>query len=185
MSEKTDATGAAFVKAAFGSKNRNRLIDEYFQGLGLEELSAAVAWVHVYQLLLWADQSNGLAHCYESDKSQPGKNWYSRSLAFHDWLSTELTVDPAHLAERIDWLFRRATADLAVAVLRRAAKVAADAERQRRPYEGKSFPKPGEDPELISIIKDTLGEGILGEPAPGQWQLLVQRIRQYLALGVC
>jgi hypothetical protein len=25
-----------------------------------------------------------LAHCYETDKSQPGKNWYSRSLAFHE-----------------------------------------------------------------------------------------------------
>jgi len=182
VSEIGNATGAEFVKAAFGSKNRNRLIDEYFYDLGLEELTAPAAWEHVYQLLLWADQSNGLAHCYESDKSQPGKNWYSRSLAFHDWLSTELAVEPAHLAERIDWLFRRATTDLAVAVLRKAAKVAADAERQRQPYEGKNFPKPGEDPELISIIRDTLGEEILAEPVPEKWQLLVQRIRQYLAL---
>lgn len=173
---------ATFVKAAFGAKNRNRLIDEYFAQQGLDELSTEASWKHVYQLLLWADQSNGLAHCYESDKSQPGKNWYTRSLAFHDWLSTELSAEPAHLAEQIDWLFRRATADLAVAVLRKAAKVAADAERQRRPYEGKNFPRPGEDPELISIIKNTLGEELLAEPAPEKWQLLVQRIRQYLAL---
>ncbi len=71
------------VKAAFGAKNRKRLIDLYFAdqgGLGIQDTAA---WRHVYQLLLWIDQTTGLAHCYESDKSQPGKNWYVRSLAFH------------------------------------------------------------------------------------------------------
>ena len=31
------------------------------------------AWKHVYRLLLWIDSTTGLAHCYESDKSQPGQ----------------------------------------------------------------------------------------------------------------
>jgi len=65
---------AASVKAAFGAKNRNRLIDQYFSAIGDAEITAATAWRHVYRLLLWADQTTGLAHCYESDKSQPGKN---------------------------------------------------------------------------------------------------------------
>ena len=32
------------------------------------------------------------AHGYESDKSQPGKAWYSRSLAFHDWIVARSTL---------------------------------------------------------------------------------------------
>ena len=34
-------------------------------------------------------------------------------MAFHDWASTALESPPAALAQNIDWLFRRATADLA------------------------------------------------------------------------
>ena len=80
--------GGEIVRAAFGAKNRSRLIDVYFASQ--RDTVASLAWSHVYRLLLWADQTTGLAHCYESDKCQPGKNWYARSLAFHDWLSTAL-----------------------------------------------------------------------------------------------
>ena len=177
-----EKAASAVAKAPFGARNRSRLIEAYFSEQEAPHLSAAMAWTHVYRLLLWADQSNGLAHCYESDKSQPGKNWYSRSLAFHDWLSQALGSEPAHLAEEIDWLFRKATADLAIAVVRKATKVAAIAEKQRQPYEGQGFPKPGEDPELVSIVKDVLGGELCAEPSPEKWQALVQRIRQYLAL---
>ena len=72
----------------------------------------ANAWQHVYRLLLWIDRTTGLAHCYESDKAQPGRPWYARSLAFHDWVSTEFHVAPANLADDIDWLFREAVKDL-------------------------------------------------------------------------
>lgn len=171
-----------YVKAAFGATNRSRLIDTYFASQKHGKITARVAWAHVYRLLLWADQTTGLAHCYESDKCQPGKNWYSRSLAFHDWVSSALDTAPPALAEEIDWLFRKATADLAMEVLHKAAKVAASAGKQRQPYEGRGFPKPGEDPELVSLVKEVLGEHIKTEPSPEEWQLLVQRIRQYLAL---
>ena len=174
--------GGKIVKGAFGAKNRSRLIDLYFASQVPGSLVASSAWSHVYKLLLWADQTTGLAHCYESDKCQPGKTWYSRSLAFHDWLSTALQVAPAALAQEVDGLFRRATSDLAVEVLHRAAALALAAAKQRRPYESKGFPKPGEDPELISIVRDILGEHLRQEPTEEQWQLLVQRIRQYLAL---
>lgn len=170
------------VKRAFGAQNRNRLIDAYFQGLAVDSIESSSAWEHVYRLLLWADPTTGLAHCYESDKSQPGRNWYARSLAFHGWLSAALQSEPSELAKDIDWLFRRATADLATEVLRRAARIAASADKQRAAYANRNFPKPGEDPELISIVREVLGEHLGSEPTADEWQLLVQRVRQYLAL---
>jgi len=178
----TATTEGAPVKAAFGAVNRSRLIDTYFESQKQTDLQATVAWKHIYRMLLWTDQTTGLAHCYESDKCQPGKNWYARSLAFHDWVSSALGVLPGLLSDEIDWLFLRATKDLAAEVVRRAEKVAAAASKQRQPYDGRDFPKPGEDPELVSILKDVLGGHLDSEPSPQQWQLLVQRIRQYLAL---
>jgi hypothetical protein len=186
---KSDRTSSV-VKGAFGAQNRNKLIEEYFQdssGLVVQDSSSgpvvpSMAWSHVYKLLLWADQTTGLAHCYESDKSQPGKNWYARSLAFHDWVSAALGSTPSALAKDIDWLFRRATADLAAEVMQRARRLSETTVQQRKPYEGRNFPKPGEDPELISIVREVLGDNIVTDPPPDRWQLLVQRIRQYLAL---
>jgi hypothetical protein len=182
MSSSESKAEGAVIKGAFGAKNRSRLIDIYFSEHNAAEINPETAWAHVYRLLLWADQSNGLAHCYESDKSQPGKNWYSRSLAFHDWASRELRATPAHLAEEIDWLFRKATADLAIEVMRDARRIAKAAAKQREPYETLGFPIPGEDPELVSIVKEVLGNSLADDPPPEKWQLLVQRIRQYLAL---
>ena len=169
------------ITSAFGAKNRARLIDAYFaEGKG--SIVPDEAWAHVYRLLLWVDQTTGLGHCYESDKSQPGKRWYSRSLAFHDWVSSALGTTPGELAQHIDWLFLRAAEDLAAAVLKRAERVAARAEKQRSPYLGRGFPSPGEDPELVAIVKEALGEHLGTEPPPEVWASLVQRVRQYLAL---
>lgn len=173
---------ATFVRAAFGAKNRSRLIELYLASQNEDDITAFRAWSHVYRLLLWTDQTTGLAHCYESDKCQPGKNWYSRSLAFHDWISTALQTPPSALADEIDWLFKRATADLATEVLHRAEKVSATARKQRLNYEGRGFPNPGEDPELVSIVKEVLGSHLTNKLPQEKWQILVQRIRQYLAL---
>src|SRR5947209_18866010 len=86
------ATPEQFVNRAFGAENRARLLDRYFELAG--SVTAANAWRHVYRLLLWIDRTTSLAHCYESDKAQPGRPWYARSLAFHDWVSKELGVSP-------------------------------------------------------------------------------------------
>jgi hypothetical protein len=145
--------GDSAVKSAFGAVNRAKLIDAYFSQQSEASISPEKAWEHVYRLLLWVDQTTGLGHCYESDKSQPGKRWYARSLAFHDWVSKSLDTSPSEVAKQIDWLFLRAAEDLAAYVIRRAANDIAKAEAQRRPYEGRDFPKPGEDPELVSIIR--------------------------------
>ena len=167
------------TKAAFGAQNRARLIAQYVAENADIEIPA---WKHVYRLLLWIDQTTGLAHCYESDKSQPGKPWYGRSLAFHDWAAREFGVQPTALAAEVDWLFRHATADLADAVLKRAQKLLDAAGRQRQPFAGREFPRPGEDPELISIVREVLGDHLAGDILPETWQLLVQRLRQYLTL---
>lgn len=180
MTEETRSESSKFVKAAFGAKNRDRLIDAYFDSRDKAEVNVHAAWAHIYRLLLWTDRTTGLAHCYESDKCQPGKNWYTRSLAFHDWVSSALQSSPDTLVDQIDWLFRHATEDLAKEVLRSAEKVAAAAARQRQPYEGKGFPKPGEDKELVSIVREVLGDHLREEPSAELWQVLVQRVRQYL-----
>jgi hypothetical protein len=177
-----DQAGEAGSMNAFGAQNRSRLIDVYFAEQREEAVVPAMAWAHVYRLLLWVDQTTGLGHCYESDKCQPGKPWYARSLAFHDWVSTALGTSPGELAQRIDWLFLRAAEDLAAQVLRGAKKVAARARQQRKPYDRRGFPRPGEDPELVAIVKDALGQHLNSEPPPEVWNRLVQRVRQYLAL---
>lgn len=180
MSSSGQVQEEKIVKAAFGAKNRARLIDKYFADRG--DAATVPASEHVYRLLLWIDQTTGLAHCYESDKSQPGKNWYGRSLAFHDWLARALNSEPYELGEHLDWLFRRATADLATEVVHRARSLALAAERQRAPYAGRRLPQPGEDPELVAIMREVLGEALTAAVSPEKWQILVQRIRQYLAL---
>jgi hypothetical protein len=168
----------AIVKAAFGAKNRERLLSAYFAERAA--LPPAPGWENVYRLLLWIDQTTGLAHCYESDKAQPGKNWYGRALAFHDWVAQALDAPPTELGDQLDWLFRRATADLAAEVLRRANTLTAAAERQRQPYADRDMPRPGEDPELVGIIREVLGEHLSGNIPEEKWQALVQRVRQYL-----
>ena len=173
---------AAAIKSAFGADNRARLIDHYFAQQAAANITPALAWAHVYRLLLWVDQTTGLGHCYESDKSQPGKRWYARSLAFHDWVSSALNIAPSEVARNIDWLFLRAADDLAAYVLRTAKQVAAKADVQRAPYAGRGFPRPGEDPELVALFKEELGAHLATEPSQETWDRLVQRVRQYLAL---
>ena len=168
------------VKSPFGAKNRARLLEAYYRdALGL---STTEGWRHVYQLLLWIDSTTGLAHCYESDKSQPGKHWYPRSLAFHAWVSNELQIAPLQLAEKVDWLFRRATLDLAKQILARHSALMKRAGTQRTQYEGQSLPAPGEDPELIAVIQEALGNYLADEIPAEKWREVIQRIRQHVSL---
>lgn len=173
-----DAPGSTSeaVSRAFGVENRRRLLDRYFDGSAM--LPGDEAWLHVYRLLLWIDRTTGLAHCYESDKCQPGRPWYARSLRFHDWITSELAVDPGNLGEHIDWLFRHASVDLAVAAA--AAKYSVDVQEQRRPYEGRRFPEPGEDPELVSIILDVLADHLVDQPPNPVLKALTERIQAHV-----
>jgi hypothetical protein len=166
------------LERPFGEENRTRLLGEYFQGRGRVE--PAETWRHVYRLLLWVDRTTGLAHCYESDKSQPGRPWYARSLAFHDWVSTALGTAPSDLGDHIDVLFRRATADLATAAAARRAVRTADAAAQREPYAGRGLPEPGEDPELEAIITDALKGYLATPPSAEVLRKLTERIQSHV-----
>jgi hypothetical protein len=175
--EQPDTAGASkeVVARAFGADNRARLLAQYFAKAG--KVTTTKAWQHVYRLLLWIDRTTALAHCYESDKSQPGRPWYARSLAFHDWVSKQLAVSPANLAEEIDWLFREAVKDLASRVF---AGRSSAYERQRAPYVGRDFPEPGEDPELAAIIREALGKWMPNEPPDETFSALTRRIHAHL-----
>ena len=137
MADSSDGGRNLSVKGSFGEVNRARLITEFFAS----QSSAAESWRDIYRLLLWVDQTTKLAHCYESDKCQPGKPWYGRSLAFHDWLSRALGVDPEMVEDEIDWLFRRAAKNLAEEVRQNAWRLLDRAKRQRQRYEGRGMPR--------------------------------------------
>lgn len=154
------------------------MLDLWFDGHAA--LKVNDAWEHVYRLLLWIDRTTGLAHCYESDKSQPGRRWYGRSLAFHGWVAEALATTPAGLADHIDWLFQRAIEDLSTALGAQQDRGSGAARLQRVPYEGLGFPEPGDDPELVSLIREEL-EHYFGENPPTKvWRTLTDRIHNYL-----
>ncbi|TBY86214.1 hypothetical protein [Rhizobium leguminosarum] len=182
QSEQSATAEKDAVDRAFGAENRNRLIDRYFDTSASDGITPTNAWQHVYRLLLWSDPTTGLAHCYESDKSQPGKPWYARSLAFHEWVCSELGTGPDALGHEIDWLFIRACADLAEAMLRRETRLTEVAAEQRLPYQNRGFPEPGADPELAAIIQDTLRPYLAQEPQEEIWREVTQRVRQFLAV---
>jgi len=167
----------AAVSRAFGAENRGRLLERYFADRPFA--SAGEAWKHVYRLLLWIDPTIGLAHCYESDKSQPGRPWYERSLRFHGWLSGQLGSSPADLATSVDWLFRQAANDLARGISERRAQLAAE---QRAPYEGQGFPEPGEDPELEALILEALSPWLREKPPRSVLRDLAEQIHEYTRL---
>lgn len=169
---------AVAVERAFGAANRARLLEQYFFDVG--DVDAADAWRHIYLLLLWVDRTTGLAHCYESDKCQPGRPWYARSLAFHTWISDALGIPAAELGEHVDVLFRRATADLASAAAARRTRLAAAADAQRAAYTGRGLPQPGQDPELEAIVTDALGPYLVGPPPPEVMRALTERIQSHV-----
>lgn len=140
------------IQRAFGEANRRRILEDYFSTHGT--VSTNNAWLHVYRLLLWINPTISLAHCYESDKCQPHKAWYARSLAFHAWVSNQLDTLPMLLHEDIDWLFRSALPELArveVEARRGAAR------RHLAGYPDQTMPLPGDDPDLIDVVRNALG----------------------------
>lgn len=145
----------ASVERAFGAANRRRILQEYLDHTGA--VSSDNAWQHVYRLLLWINPTISLAHCYESDKCQPHKAWYARSLAFHAWVSEQLAVPPGELREQIDQLFRAALPALArveTETRRRAAS------RHLEPYADLGMPLPGDDPDLVDLVTGTLAPAL-------------------------
>lgn len=171
----TKDSASQAITRAFGEDNRKRLLSKYFQSSGLVTLENA--WKHIYRLLLWIDVTTGLVHCYESDKSQPGRPWYRRSLRVHGWVAEELGSSPAKLVEGVDWLFRQVLKDLAATATKHRRELAA---QQRIPFEGQGYPEPGQDPELINIILTELAPWLKDQPTQESLQVLSEKIYQHL-----
>lgn len=169
------------VDRAFGADNRARLLRAYFSDEATESVSAQSAWRHTYRLLMWIDRTIGLAHCYESDKCQPGRPWYARSLRFHQWLADELNISAGDLGGAIDWLFTAAAQDLARAANVRAIALQERARAQREPYAADNMPLPGEDLELEALIKETLHDGMGAVPPPELIRVLSERIQAHIS----
>ena len=167
------------AERAFGAESRARMLADYFASAG--EVTPANAWIHVYRLLLWIDPTTALAHCYESDKAQPGRPWYARSLAFHAWAARSLGTTSAALIEQIDWLFKRGTELLAAVMERQMAARAARIASQREPYASESIPEPVQDPGLESMVREELAPYFLEQPPADRFRRLTQRIRAHLA----
>ena len=164
------------IERPFGSANRQRLIAKFL------EAKSTSAWQDIYRLLLWIDKTTGLAHCYESDKCQPGKPWYPRSLRFHEWLATTLQTPAATVGEQIDWLFRRTADDYAREKVAQYQTLLRRAGAQWAPFSGRGFPEPGDDPGIAEIIQEVLGPHLREAPSVAQWQELSRRIREWIAV---
>lgn len=99
------------TRLPFGRETRVRILREHLAEKS--EVTASTAWQFIYEELLWIDSSTGLAHLYESDKAQPGRPWYSRTLVFTNFLCEKFgNITVAELRTRIDRLFRAIIADL-------------------------------------------------------------------------
>lgn len=178
MSDEAEASpDAAVIGRAFGAGNRARLLRRYFAEA--EAVSPENAWKHIYRLLLWIDRTIGLAHCYESDKAQPGRNWYERSLRFHGWVAGELGAGPGTLSSEIDWLFREASRDLVAGVQAEIAERRQLATAQRAPYAGQAFPEPGQYPELVAMILEEMGPWFREPPPAEALQRLAEKLQDH------
>lgn len=166
----------ARITAPFGAVSRKRLIDQFLIA------PSDAPWKDVYRLLLWIDKTTGLAHCYESDKCQPGKPWYPRSLRFHAWVAKSLESTPREIGDRIDWLFRHTAELYAQFVVQRYQAMMKRAGLQRSPFDGHDLPEPGDDAAIAEIIRDVLGTRLIQDPSPNEWRQITRRIRELIAV---
>jgi hypothetical protein len=160
---------------AFSLTTRQAFIDHHFGG---RSVTPSSAWKDIYRLLLWVDPTTGLAHCYESDKAQPGRHWYERSLAFHAWVSEQLGVDPLDLVDEIDGMFRNSLGLVVQEQERVLAAQEAKAARQREKF-ARDMPLPDEDPQLLALL-DPLFPGEHPRPDDDQVRAVLRAVRRQI-----
>jgi hypothetical protein len=161
----------------FSHQARVALIEDYF---GDRLVDPYNAWKDVYRLLLWVDATTGLAHCYESDKAQPGRPWYARSLAFHSWLAMYFDIPPLELADQLDWMFRQAIRQVAAEETKRRESLEESAQRQIAVFSS-PMPVPDDDPELREIIEPLLPDGRF-RPGDQTIRYVLRRVRAHIAI---
>lgn len=160
----------------FSRPNRVELIDRYF---GDRTVDPGSAWKDVYRLLLWCDPTTGLAHCYESDKSQPGRPWYARTLAFHDWLSEQFGLSNNSLPDALDWMFRQVIDQVAGKEAGHREALASRAAEQRKNYD-LTMPTPGDDPELRILIEPLLSNDPSSRPGEEAIREVLRKVRTHI-----
>ena len=160
----------------FSQLSRLALIEDYFAD---RLVSPGDAWKDVYRLLLWADPTTGLAHCYESDKAQPGRPWYARTLAFHAWLADQFGLQLDELADQLDWMFRQVITRVARDEADRRTRLGVRAQAQRSNYPS-TMPEPGDDPELRQIIEPLLPQDPARRPDDEIVRDILRQVRVYL-----
>lgn len=165
------------AQGPFSHPHRVALIDQYF---GDRTIHPGEAWEHVYRLLLWADATTGLAHCYESDKAQPGRPWYARSLAFHAWLAEQFGTHATGLADELDWMFRQVIRRVADEEAARREQLAERAVDQLAGYTS-LMPSPDDDPELRQVIEPLLPDDPALQPDDHLVRGVLRRVRAYIA----
>jgi hypothetical protein len=140
----------------------------------------AIAWQDVYRLLLWIDSRTGIAHCYESDKSQPGKAWYPRSLVFHDWLSKQLGVKPIDLKEHVDWMFQHVIGAVTQFEADQMVARAMSVQDAMFPPEHE-MPVPGDDPRLHAIVEPLLSPDPLERPPEDRINDVLRKVYAHMS----
>lgn len=161
----------------FSYGHRVALVEAYF---GKRAVDPGDAWKDVYRLLLWADPTTGLAHCYESDKSQPGRPWYGRSLAFHAWVAEQFGLAPDELADQLDWMFRAVIKRVADAEAAKREALAGRATQQLAEYK-EPMPVPGDEPELRQLIEPLLPADKNLHPSDEMVRDVLRQVRAYIA----
>ncbi|MGC5322405.1 hypothetical protein ACPXB5_27155 [Micromonospora arida] len=154
-----------------GHANRMRLVEQFLSSR--YPVTPEGAWRNIYRLLLWIDPSSGLASCYESDKCQPGRPWYAKSLAFHMWLARELGVPPRDLGSEIDVLFSW-TMPYAMSKQDPSRTTSGPQGRSNR-FEAAPFP--GEDTRLIDFVSRELEPWLRSSLPEGHLRALTASIR--------
>lgn len=164
------------IEGPFSHPSRLALIETYFAG---RTVLPAEAWKDVYRLLLWCDPTTGLAHCYESDKAQPGRPWYRRTLAFHAWLAEQMGVGNDNLPDQLDWMFRAVIRRVAAEEAGKQDALLQKSAEQRAPYA--AMPEPGDDPELRELIEPLLPRDQSLGPTDEVVREVLRRVRAHIA----
>lgn len=168
-------------RSPFAKLHRVQLIDRFF---GRRTIDPAEAWKDVYRLLLWVDERTRIAHCYESDKSQPGRAWYARSLAFHEWVSDQFGVAPSDLHEHVDWMFQQVMTDVI------ESEMDATMNRARRGQAGvapdalKRLPMSWEDPYLHELVEPLMPLDPVERLSPAGVSRVLRKLAVYMRSGV-
>jgi hypothetical protein len=169
---------ASSSQGPFSRPNRVRLIDEYFAD---RTVDPAAAWMDVYRLLLWIDSRTGIAHCYESDKSQPGKPWYPRSLVFHEWVSRQMGVDSLELKDYIDWMFRQVIGDVTQAEADEMIREAMAVQQELFAEDEAELPVPGDDPRLHAIVEPLMSRDPRWRPSEHEINDVLRKVYAHMS----